>query len=153
MLPEEAIEAIKELEDRYGRLTPEQVVDEAKDAKSPLHQFFDWDDSSAALSWRIEQARELIRRVKIEVVYEDRPVRVVRYVRDPRCNSSDCGYVALLKVARPDASAVMLAELNQIASLVDRALRLAQAQEKHLPGLAEQIAGLANQIEEVKKGI
>lgn len=44
-----------------GILRPEDVVKEAKSPSSPLHPKFNWDDSSAAHAWRLEQARHLIR--------------------------------------------------------------------------------------------
>ena len=42
-----------------GKLYPRAVVDAARPAGSPLHGSFEWDDSVAAESYRIEQARKL----------------------------------------------------------------------------------------------
>lgn len=44
-----------------GLLRPEDVVKAAKNPRSPLHARFNWDDTSAAHAWRLEQARHLIR--------------------------------------------------------------------------------------------
>lgn len=52
------------------KLTAENILDEAKKKKSPLHDFFDWDDSEAAGKWRLHQARLLI-----NVVIEYNPDR------------------------------------------------------------------------------
>ena len=46
-------------------LTPENVVQDARSAKSPLHQYFEWDDLKAAQNYRIGQAGHLIRSVTI----------------------------------------------------------------------------------------
>lgn len=46
-----------------GVLQPKIVVDAARDDESPLHDSFDWDDSSAAEKYRLAQARNLIRAV------------------------------------------------------------------------------------------
>ena len=43
-----------------GKLYPRDVVEEARPETSPLHSSFEWDDSVAAESYRIEQARKLI---------------------------------------------------------------------------------------------
>lgn len=43
-----------------GVLKPEAVVDAARDEQSPLHDSFEWDDSKAAQSHRLWQARQLI---------------------------------------------------------------------------------------------
>ncbi|MFA5138355.1 MAG: hypothetical protein WC728_03900 [Elusimicrobiota bacterium] len=50
-----------------GLLRPEDVVRAARPKSSPLHDRFDWDDGTAAHSWRVEQARHLIR-VFVQVV-------------------------------------------------------------------------------------
>lgn len=44
-----------------GLLRPEDVVRAAKPKSSPLHDRFDWNDGTAAHSWRLEQARHIIR--------------------------------------------------------------------------------------------
>jgi hypothetical protein len=54
---------------QYGKLQPDLVVSHAKPKTSILHEFFEWDDSTAASKYRLRQASELIRSVK--VVYED----------------------------------------------------------------------------------
>jgi len=58
-----------------GFLTPEAVVESAKDENSPLHPFFDWDDTEAARKWRIVQARRLIRLSVTVIKPEVEPVR------------------------------------------------------------------------------
>ena len=62
------IEKIIEIE-KTG-LTAEKVVAKARDKNSPLHKFFEWDDTHAAKEWRIQQARVLIHEIK--VVIEDK---------------------------------------------------------------------------------
>lgn len=46
-----------------GELTPQDVLDDAKGHNSPLHSFFEWDDTAAAQQHRLNQARGLIRSV------------------------------------------------------------------------------------------
>lgn len=48
-----------------GKLLPESVVERARSARSPLHSFFEWDDTAAAAQHRLWQARNLIREVQI----------------------------------------------------------------------------------------
>jgi len=52
--------------ERDGVITPTAVIEEATDPDSPLHDYFDWDNESAAYKWRIDQARRLIREVRID---------------------------------------------------------------------------------------
>lgn len=55
------IELLHALEDSSGRLTAEAVVQEATSVASPLHGYFEWDDTVAAQAHRLNQARALIR--------------------------------------------------------------------------------------------
>lgn len=62
------------------RVTPRALLDRAASESSPLHSFFEWDDSVAGKKWRLEQARELIASVEIIVVEVDHPVRMMHSV-------------------------------------------------------------------------
>ena len=44
-----------------GLLRAEDVVQYAQDARTALHHCFTWDNDKAALQWRLQQARSLIR--------------------------------------------------------------------------------------------
>ena len=80
--------ALQELYDREGRLTAELVVREAEDGSSPLHRYFEWDDSSAGRKFRLFQARALIRRITIKVERApDRLIKVRAYTHVPEVKS------------------------------------------------------------------
>lgn len=49
----------------YGKLTPKLLVDVARDPDHPLHQRFEWDDTTAAEKWRQSQAHELIQTLRV----------------------------------------------------------------------------------------
>jgi len=51
-------------------LTPEAVVDAAKDKSNPLHAVFEWDDGKAGHQFRLQQANTLIRSVVVTVSRE-----------------------------------------------------------------------------------
>lgn len=40
--------------------TTAQILDKARDEKTELHKFFDWDDAEAAEKWRLQQARHIV---------------------------------------------------------------------------------------------
>jgi len=48
-----------------NNLTQEAVVSAAKKKGSPLHDYFDWDDTEAAHKYRLYQARKLIGSIEI----------------------------------------------------------------------------------------
>jgi hypothetical protein len=52
--------AIAKIMKRYGKVTPQLLIDEASDIKHPLHNNFEWDDSEAARRYRIGQATQMI---------------------------------------------------------------------------------------------
>lgn len=53
---------------RTGELTPEVILTDAKNIRSPLHRYFEWDDKRAAVEYRITQARYLLRAIAIKIV-------------------------------------------------------------------------------------
>jgi len=69
--------ALRELlEANGGFITPQIVLQSAKKQKSPLHSHFNWDDGIAANQWRLSQAAEMIRKVKVTIIVS--PTRTVR---------------------------------------------------------------------------
>lgn len=105
------------LRDMYvsrGRLDPKDVVDEARDPRSPLHKSFTWNDDEAAEQWRLQQARQLIRSIKIERVENTQEPRMVRFVRAFVHDPANDGYLATEDVAKlPDVRDRVLAEMRR----------------------------------------
>lgn len=62
---ETAADELAAIHERHGALTPPVVVDAARPKDAPLHNVFEWDNKKAAESYRIDQARHLIRAVEI----------------------------------------------------------------------------------------
>ena len=51
-----------------GMLSAKDVVESARDPASPIHDEFEWDDDTAADSYRLAQAGMLIRRIKLTII-------------------------------------------------------------------------------------
>lgn len=113
------------LEKESGRLEPTDVVEAARDPASALHPYFEWDDTEAARQHRLGQARQLIRRVKIETIVRDVPVQVVRYVRDPEDGPD--GYRNIMRVRGEEdiAREVIIDEMQRVAKAARRAKAVA----------------------------
>lgn len=62
-----------------GAVGPEQLVERARAADSPVHHLFEWDDSVAGERYRLEQARLYIARVE----YVPAPERAPQLVEMP----------------------------------------------------------------------
>lgn len=126
-----------------GRITPDAVIEDARSKKSPLHDQFEWDDSKAAHQYRLEQAREIIRSVKMEIVTSERIVSTVRYIRDPSATGKEQGYVEVSKIRdeRSIASDALRSECGRLSAMVERVEGLASA------------LGLHKEFEQFKLGV
>jgi hypothetical protein len=54
-------DVLMEIRAKRGTLTPAVVVEEAADPMHPLHHRFEWDDTEAAIKYRLIQAQQLLR--------------------------------------------------------------------------------------------
>lgn len=81
---EEIAAELLRLHAQAGVLEPTFVVEAARSEDSPLHELFEWDDGMAAEKYRLEQARHLIRSVRVVSSVEDpaRPFRVFVNLQD-----------------------------------------------------------------------
>ncbi len=72
--PETAALVAAELQRIQGNretLEPESVVFASRPEDAPLHPAFTWDDSEAAERWRVAQARDLQRGVRVVLIRHD----------------------------------------------------------------------------------
>lgn len=60
-------ELVRLAKENGGKITAKLVLDSASDPTSPLHEFFDWDDESAANKYRLTQARTIIKCIQYDV--------------------------------------------------------------------------------------
>ena len=59
------LDQLQAIRDERGALTPALVVEAARDPEHPLHSRFEWDDTEAAKQWRLTQASQLLRVVRL----------------------------------------------------------------------------------------
>ena len=140
---QEIIAAITTLEDRKGKLTASQVLEVARSPDSPLHPYFEWDDSIAAEQWRLEQARELIRRVKIVVEIDEVEFKTMRYMPDVDIPHNQQGYISAPKITKRSVPQTLAAELDSARALLERSRLFAATRSDALP------AGTVGRIEDL----
>lgn len=113
--------AIREELEKLGTeviLTPETVVEAARDPRSPLHSQFEWDDGTAGEAYRIQQARALIKRVRVDVVRADETViHAPVFVRSPE-GGQGYALTQAVAVSAPDRRQVVLMALTQVRSIL-----------------------------------
>lgn len=72
------------LDSKFGDLavTATEIVVAARPARSPIHRDFEWDDAVAGDQFRLEQARQMLRSIKVVFVngHESVPTRAYHQV-------------------------------------------------------------------------
>ena len=133
-----------------GRLTPANVMHDARNLKSPQHDQFEWDDGKASEQYRLDQARTLIRTVRLEIRTERRIISTVRYVRDPSANQFEQGYVDVtsLRNNKTLAYEALEDELKRAKVSMDRALDFAETLN-----MRDMVDQIIEHIELMQRGI
>jgi hypothetical protein len=113
------------------RITPEKVLERAKDENSELHKCFEWNNDVAAEKYRIIQAGNVVRMLYIEPKGEGAPpVRVLSRTSDTVYQptriflTNTTEYEALLKRALSELESFRnkyktLSELEQVFEQID----------------------------------
>lgn len=117
-------------------VTPENVLNKARNSKTELHKCFEWDDSVASEKYRLIQARDVIRHFVIvtpEKKENEQPIKIRSFQVSSETNvykptrmflQEPDEYEELLKRAKEELAAFrqryrMLAELESIFAEID----------------------------------
>lgn len=116
----------------YGKVTPQEVLDKAKDENTELHKCFEWDDSIAAEKYRLRQASDIIRNlVFVRKEKEDEPIRCFQITTEKNTYQptqmflvQEDEYQALLKRAKAELESfkrryATLTELESIFEAIE----------------------------------
>lgn len=121
------------IRDSRGSLTPEVVLEEATDPGHPLHSRFEWDDSAAGHAYRLLQAGQLLRVVKISDPAAPADLRAFTAVKQAESHRSE--YVPTGEaLADPFTRQLILREM-------EREWRTFQRRWQHMAEYADLIAG------------
>jgi hypothetical protein len=144
----EALLALAEL--HQGRITPEMVVEAARDPNSPLHSAFTWDDAQAAHEHRLAQARVLLRRVRVEIETGTRLISVPYFVRDPEAAPQEQGYLTLprLKAQEDVARAAVVAAFARAGRALADAKDFCEA-----VGLGEELDAVRSEVARLRERV
>lgn len=115
-------------------VTPQQIVDKARDENCELHRCFEWDDTIAAEKYRIHQARQVVLNLVIKPRETEEEQPAIRYFYKTESGSGykpsshvfkiDTEYQSLLKRAYAELHSFKvkyanLKELEPILELID----------------------------------
>jgi hypothetical protein len=118
---------IRALADSSGRIEPETVIEAARPPESILHDEFEWDIETAARTTWLEQARGLIRYVRLQVTIERQTIIAPFYIPDPQRKPKSKTYLELSTAIgqRELAMKILEDEVERITSAVERARAVA----------------------------
>lgn len=137
-----------------GVLYPEDVVRVAADPAHPLHEEFNWDDKSAAHAHRLEQARSLIRSVRVEITTQRRELSAPYYVPHPDADPRVGGYLAIPKLMsdKDRARAAIAGEFGRASAALRRArdISVAVGMDQRVDDILKVLEELAGELEPLK---
>lgn len=143
--------AIKKLEDKFGRVTAEKLVQAASDRKHPMHGDFTWDNDEAAHQYRLGQARIIIAHIKVVTSDVSKRVSTIGYVRDPNAAKHVQGYVAVsqLRTEREAAHEALLNEASRLQAQLERMQGIAAALDlvDELNAIVESVLALSSRLQ------
>lgn len=126
-----------------GVITPALVVDDARNPNSPLHRFFEWDDSAAAEQYRLQQARGVIQAVVVRYRETDNaPAKTIRAFVSVKTDEGP-RYAGIVEVMN---------DQQQRAALIRKAWNELQGFRKKYADLTE-FGQLFASIDELKAGL
>ena len=115
-----------------GKVTPQEVLEKARDENSELHKCFEWDDAVAGENWRKQQARMIVCNLvyvdnekkepsKLRVFYqsEEREYKPVKFTLQKKDEYQELLERALKELHAFKEKYKMLTELDEIMKLID----------------------------------
>ena len=134
-----------------GVLTPEIIVQAAQNEDNPLHNQFDWNDSSAAHKHRLDIARQLLRAVRFEVRTTKHVFNAVpSYIHNPSADYFEQSYINIETTDRETKREVLLDEVERVISMILRAQKISAAT---MPTIVEDWELVLNSVIAIKAKI
>jgi len=96
------------IEKKQGIVKPEDLVEEARDKNSPIHNLFEWNDKKGAYEYRLQQGRSIINHIEIEVrSVPSSPTQIDIVIHQQRAfhnvvSEGERGYVSTVNVVREE---------------------------------------------------
>ena len=71
-------EVCEKLEEEYGEVTRQNLLDASRDKSSPTHDLFEWRDDVAAEQWRLRESSKVLQCLKFTIITHDEKERTQR---------------------------------------------------------------------------
>lgn len=116
--------SLEEMFARRGRLTKQDIVEEASEETHPLHSHFEWDNTIAGHQHRLRQAADLVRSIRIRITVEqtdgsiqDYKVRRFHAVHAAGDESAPAGYMPESRMSQEQKTVVLQQMVREIQRL------------------------------------
>jgi len=90
------------MKDNAGEISAKQLLDTAKSIRSPLHKYFDWDDTKAAEKWRLHQSRQMLSSIVVTVNCDNIPKEQRCFVNVVNDSKENVYVPVLTAINKPD---------------------------------------------------
>lgn len=77
--PTIAAQELERIENVYGNITAETILQASMPEDAVFHKLFEWNDSAAAFQYRLSQARNIINNIRVTVITDGSPKHVSAY--------------------------------------------------------------------------
>jgi len=104
-----------------GKITPDVIVQDAKQKESVFHNYFEWNNSEASRQYRLQQARNLINHI-VEVVVIEGKQSQQRSFFSVKNGNNDMVYVTVKKAITTPNYRIQL--LNQLIATMENITQL-----------------------------
>jgi len=116
--PDLAVAELERIENVYGALTPENILEASKQESAYLHKLFTWDNEAAANQYRLQQARTILNNVEITIISDGQPRQMPLYETILKDNTRV--YKSIQEFTGPDAEQVRMQTIREINSLKNK---------------------------------
>jgi hypothetical protein len=138
-------EQIARLTERNGgHLAPSDVVDDARPEGSPLHPAFEWDNGVAGEKFREEQARQMIRSIRVVHEHAGQEQSVLGYVHVELAETGPAYVTTARAVSEADLQEQMIADAL-------KSLEAWRHRHQHIVALGPLLRAVANAIREMEQ--
>ena len=117
----------KHFESLGKEIKTEKIVESATSLKSPIHKYFEWDDTEAGRLFRLQQARNLMESLVVDVRVEGQKVEQRAYFSVKTPNSK--AYVSVkVAIEVPDYRKQLLSKAITLLTNLQVTLRMLREQ-------------------------
>lgn len=116
--PDVAVAELERIENSFGSLSPEIILNASREKDAPLHSLFEWDDTKAAEHYRLQQARTILNNIQIRTIIngEERQIGVFEIITKKDGSS----YKSIMAMDKNDIEYVRQSTLRELQHIKDK---------------------------------